>query len=115
MLTGQTYDATRSDIEAYGSWLGHDGDWNTNGTSRLTIDRYLVERGFYLQTRYAAWFDDLTQPFAPIHYASVQQPSGQGHFVVVRRDGVVLDPMRAAGVLRLTDWPSINHVTGLRL
>lgn len=86
-------------------------DWGKQGCTHYTLDRFLAVRGFFLQRRYATWGMALT-PFAPIHYASVRQPSGRGHFVCVLANGDVLDPLRE-GVYRLTDWQEVNQLVGI--
>lgn len=86
-------------------------DWDASGTSHYLIDFMLAKSGGYVQRRYPVW-DWPMEPFAPAHYASVRQPSGKSHFVVVRDDGSVLDPMRE-GVHRLGDWSEVNQITGV--
>lgn len=134
MLTGRPYGEIVKRIAGHDG-SGHDGDWNAHGVTHLTLDRVLAEEGFWLQRHYAAWHADYEEPvtdpapvrravpkpghtwppepWAPVHYASVQQPSGHGHFVVMLADGRVLDPLRE-GFYSLSDWPAVNQVTGLR-
>lgn len=114
MLTARSYAAVRAEIDAEDDH-GHDGDWSSNGISHVAIDRYLIRRGLFLQRRYPStipWEPWPPEPFAPLHFASIVQPSGNTHFVVMDRDGVVLDPMRE-GAFRLTDWPGVNNVCGI--
>ena len=51
-------------------------------------------------------------PFAPVHWAMVQQPSNNHHFVVVLADGTVLDPMQD-GRHTLGEWSRVLQVCGL--
>lgn len=114
MLTGLPYTAVREQIDTE-EGHGHRGDWATSGVTHITVDRFLIRHGYYLQRVYEGW--EITsewppKPWAPVHFASVKQPSGNSHFVVMRADGVVLDPLRE-GEFRLTDWPGVNNVVGL--
>lgn len=87
------------------------GSWATSGTSFYHLDWALADAGAFVQRRYRSWDWDM-EPFAPVHYASVVQPSGNSHFVVVAADGSVLDPLRE-GVYALSDWTDVNHITGV--
>lgn len=114
MITGTPYERVKVEIESQDGH-GHNGNWNERGLTHISLDRYLTRRGFYRQRRYkhetelGAW---PPEPWAPVHYASVKQPSGNGHFVVMDSEGNVLDPMRE-GLFKLTDWPEVNNVCGL--
>lgn len=103
MLTGKTYRDARA---AYWGESGH--------PTPLEIQRFLMNDGWFVRTVYSS--DDFGQwpppPFAQAHFAQVTQPSGVGHAVVVREDGVVLDPLLDGGA-RLSDWAVVNHVIGL--
>lgn len=113
MICGHDYAAVKAEVETY--WPsdepapGH--DWSKNGVTFYTLDRYLAAQGYFMQRRYATWGLPL-EPFAPIHYASVQQPSNRSHFVVVLADGGVLDPLRE-GRFALSDWTEVNQLGGL--
>jgi hypothetical protein len=120
MLTGCTYEEAKDTIDSL-AWVKHgsDGatrqsvDWSDGGgMSTYHLDRCLYAHGYFKQTHYAAWGHDLTQPFAPLHYAMVRQPSNNHHFVAMLADGTVLDPMRE-GEYRLSDWPEVVQVCGL--
>lgn len=111
-LTGRTYADVREQIDRE-PWHGHNGDWTADGVSHITVDRLLIAHGYYLQRVY----DNMVRewppvPWAQIHFAQVVQPSGRNHFVVMLRDGTVLDPMRE-GEYRLDDWTKVNNVVGL--
>jgi hypothetical protein len=120
MIVGCTYEEAKQQIDSQLWWkFGQDEpaldpvDWSDGGgVSSYHLDRSLYAHGFFKQTHYAAWGHDLTVPFAPVHWAMVQQPSNNHHFVVMRDDGVVLDGMRE-GEYRLTDWPKVLQVCGL--
>jgi len=109
MISGRSYAEVKATVDAWG-WQAT--DWATSGCTHYTLDRYLAADGWYLQRRYEAWPELLKEPFAPIHYASVVQSSGRGHFVVVLADGVVLDPYRE-GHYNLSDWGKVNQLVGL--
>ena len=115
MICGQTYAevkaAVTSDTVESGRWHKPDQDWDVEGATFYTLDWYLARQGFFLQRRYASWGLPM-EPFAPIHYASVEQPSKRSHFVVVLADGAVLDPLRD-GRFALSDWPKVNQIVGL--
>lgn len=118
MLTGRTYREARDLIDAL--WE-KPKDWSANGdgSNEFDLDRCLYADGFYIQRRYSSWRDNGTaallafpEPFAPLHYCMVRQSSNNYHFVVMLRDGVVLDPMRA-GEFVLADWAEVAQVVGL--
>jgi hypothetical protein len=111
MIAGHSYAAVKAVVD---SWSDEPHDWDKSGTSHYTLDRYLGGLGWFYQRRYAAWNRDgwVPEPFAPIHYASVKQPSDYGHFVAVLYDGTVLDPLRE-GHFRLSDWQAVNQICGL--
>lgn len=119
MIVGYTYEEAKQEIDAL-LWgqVPEEAelapvDWSDEGgMSGYHLDRALYAHGFFKQTRYAAWGHDLLQPFAPIHYAMVVQPSNNSHFVVMLANGDVLDPMRE-GVFALADWAKVNQVCGL--
>lgn len=109
MLTGHSYADVQATLDR---WSGREQDWSREGCTHYWLDRYLAGLGWFVQRRYEAWPELPVEPFAPIHYASVQQPSNRGHFVVVLANGDVLDPLRK-GVYRLSDWPNVNQLVGL--
>lgn len=111
MLSGETYADVKAEVDGWFDKAAPQ-DWATNGTSHYTLDRYLAHRGFWMRRHYATWGLPL-RAFAPLHYASVKQPSGRGHFVAVLHDGTVLDPMRE-GTYTLEDWAEVNQLVGLR-
>lgn len=108
MLTGRSYGEIKDTVNG---WSEKGQDWSRSGTSFYTVDRLLVSEGWWMQKRYTLWNLPI-EPFAELHYASVRQPSGHHHFVVVLADGIVLDPLQE-GERRLTDWPDVNYLVGL--
>lgn len=109
MLTGEIYADVKAEVDG---WSDEPHDWATSGTSHHTLDRYLTRRGFWMRRHYATWGLPMV-PFAPLHYVSVKQSSGRGHFVAMLSNGDVLDPLRE-GVFALADWPGINQIVGVR-
>ena len=120
MIAGTTYTEAKDEIDTLPWWkFGNDEptlgpvDWSDGGgMSSYHLDRCLYAHGFFKQTHYAAWGHDLTVPFAPVHWAMVQQPSNNHHFVVVLADGTVLDPMQD-GRHTLGEWSRVLQVCGL--
>lgn len=115
MLTDDSYVNVKTNIEA-DPWAQKAGDWKASGISQLHLEKYLSERGWYFRRVYSSWQSNGVWPPAPFaerHYAIVQQPSGNGHFVVMCADGMVLDPM-AEVPKTLADWKVVNLVVGLR-
>ncbi len=116
MLTGQTYAAVKAEMDA-DPWVSEGGerDWATHGLTAHVLDRYLVARGYFLRRIYGAWGivePWPPEPFAPLHFARVTQPSNNGHFVVMDAAGRVLDPLRD-GEFRLSDWVEVQNVVGI--
>jgi hypothetical protein len=116
MLTGRTYAEARDLIDAL--W-DEPKDWTDGGGNEMDLDRVLYADGFFIQRRYRAWSErgsravlPFPEPFAPLHYCMVRQPSNNYHFVVMLADGAVLDPMRE-GRFRLRDWPEVTQVVGI--
>lgn len=133
MLTGCTYEEIRAEHDALTN-TAHRRDWNAEGTHDGVLNQILAAHGYYVQTVYRAWHcitKDAEgnylpssewavkpghvwppEPFAPLHYVSAKQPSGNRHYVVMLSDGRVLDPMRE-GYFRLTDWAELDNVVGV--
>lgn len=112
MLTKDTYANVLATVD---SWKGEPHDWEKDGTTFYTLDRYLVTKGYWSQKRFDGWFEgeDWTVPFAPQHYVSVRQPSGNTHFVYMDAGGVVADPLRE-GPFDLSEWAgNVNHIVGV--
>lgn len=130
MLTNRAYGDVCRQID---SEIGHGRsttDWNAHGITEVTIDRYLWDAGYFMQERRQGQYapDTLNEhvviggppiaggwpppPWADLHYAKVKQASNNYHFVVMLRDGTVLDPMTSERK-RLTDWPDVLLVVGL--
>ncbi len=116
MLTGQTYAAVKADMDA-DPWVceGGERNWAAHGLTSHVLDRYLAARGYFLRRIYDAWGIVESwppEPFAPLHFARVRQPSGHGHFVAMDRTGRVFDPLRE-GAFTLADWSEVQNVVGL--
>jgi hypothetical protein len=110
MICGHGYAEVKATVDGWG-WTTNQ-DWNKEGCTFHTLDRYLAVDGWFLQRRYDAWDELPKEPFAPIHYASVEQPSSRNHFVVVLGNGDVLDPLQE-GTFRLAGWANVNQLVGL--
>lgn len=112
MLTHEPYEAIKAEIEGQ-SGRAHCGDWNAEGVDHYALDEFLFARGFYSQRIYRrmreAW---PPEPWAPLHFAAVEQPSHRSHFVAMDSAGRVLDPLRE-GEWKLSDWPRVLNVVGL--
>lgn len=126
MITNQSYDQVLSDLNNDVDRISSmTKEWEGNGLSETVIELYLIEKEFWLQKRYKIHYDQNIPPwentdswppppFAPDgHIASVQQPSGRVHYVVLNTDNVVLDPMRG-GTYKLWDWNIIYHIIGCK-
>lgn len=114
MLTDDSYAKVRAIIDA-DEWVGHSGDWRKGGVAQPVLERYLTQRGWFFARRYSTWDTGgewPPTPFADRHYAIVANAGG-GHFVVMDRAGVVLDPLRE-GTFALADWEVVNCVVGLK-
>ena len=116
MIDGTTYDAVREWLLA--NWPGgHErpDEWLTKrGIYQGMADWYLSQHGYVWRTLYSGWQmpEWPPSPFAPVHLASVRQPSGDSHYVVMRADGVVLDPLSDEPRM-LADWPKVDNVQGI--
>ena len=114
MVTGHTY----ADIhaECVKDWPNSERGLNLaeRGLYSSGVEWYLATHGYCWRYVYSAW--RLSEwpplPFAPVHIASVVQPSGNSHYVVMTPEGVVLDPLTATE-RRLTDWEKVNNVMGI--
>lgn len=116
MISGWTYDEVRDWLVA--NWPAGSqtpGEWlEQRGIHKGIADYFLAENGYAWRTVYAGWGQKPwpPEPFAPVHLAQVVQPSGNSHYVVMRSDGVVLDPL-SDEPKRLTDWSVVNNVQGV--
>lgn len=127
MILGITYQEARAELIS-APIHEEPPDFQTSGVSQIHQQWIFGQHGFYERIEYIGWHATRGQngewitkpndrwpiePFAPIHYAQVQQgATGNAHSVVMLANGVVLDPMRP-GEYKLTDWPSVNHIVGL--
>ena len=112
MLTDSTYQEVLQEIQA--------DPWNSKGgafkeghsTNTAILEHYLTMRGWFHAARYESWCSEWPpEPFAPLHWVQITQPSGSGHFLAMDQDGTVLDPLRP-GTFTLKDYPRIGHVMG---
>ena len=131
MVTGATYEQVRAAMRTRRYvWLNGERVPGDSGIHNNVLDHYLARHGFWLQRRYRShvvapprpgaarrhrWTNIRAwpcAPWAPVHIAEVKQPSGNGHYVVMRADGGVLDPLRD-GVHDLREWSVVNNIVGL--
>lgn len=119
MVTGQTYDEVRTWLLAH--WPGGQGgdtpaeDWLVKrGIYSGIADYYLGRHGYVWRKVYSGWQQHPwpPEPFAPVHLVMVRQPSNNSHYVVMRADGVVLDPL-ADEPKTLAGWPAVDNVQGI--
>ena len=116
MIADRSYDEVREWL--LGNWPGgsqRPEDWLTaHGIHKGIADWYLAQHDYVWRTLYGGWKLDPwpPEPFAPVHLACVRQPSNNNHYVVMRADGVVLDPL-ADGPRSLADWPQVYNVQGI--
>lgn len=106
MLTGRTYKDVRAEFP--------ERDFHSSGLGISDIWRYLWDRGYYLRVVYenpgGEW---PPPPFAAVHFAQVQNEAGNSHAVYMDARGTVADPL-ASGNTKLSDWPVVNQVVGVR-
>lgn len=117
MLTGDDYDA----VAVYFRGI----DLDAKGLYLCGLDDYLVDRGYAIarKKRYLGFFGGdgapprepwPPAPFADVHLCEVEvyEKAPVYHFVVMLRDGAVLDPL-ADGPRRLSDYHRVNSVAGV--
>jgi hypothetical protein len=123
MIDGKSYEDVRQWLIT--NWPGGQADggappenWlEKRGIYSGIADWYLGHHGYVWRKVYSGWAKDKPSfqwppaPFAPVHLVQVRQPSGNSHYVVMRADGVVLDPMTDEP-RSLTDWPLVDNVMG---
>ena len=108
MLTNRTYEGAKATIK-------HDG-WDRSGIAGIVLDQYFAEEGIAIARRYshidgverAVW---PVAPFADVHLCQVTTVGG-GHFVILLRDGTVVDPLDPQ-THSLTDYLSVMNIAGL--
>src|SRR6185312_13760949 len=95
-------------------------DLSQDAYTAFTAESYLYEHGYRLVKRWKHVCFNGTdreewpiEPFAPIHYASVQNGNGRAHAVVLLASGEVLDPWADATPKKLTDYAQVNEVIGV--
>lgn len=109
MLTNRTYAGAVATIKTHDRW--HEG-----GVTHFTIDQYLAEDGFAVARRFTH-VDGVArdiwpvEPFAEAHYCTVSSAMGT-HFVVLLRDGTVLDPADPRP-RRLTDYERVWNIAAV--
>jgi hypothetical protein len=101
---GRRFQDRGTNLPAVKEFLGNHG-WSSISLFRYLFINFDCEK---VNIPRAEW---PPAPFAPVHIAEVKQPSGNTHFVLMRADGTVLDPLRD-GEFQLKDWPEIYGVHG---
>ena len=81
---------------------------------QFTMDQLMTELGFALAKRYPAWMNTYRSEWPPApwgdrHLCQVYSASGRAHFVVMLRDGTVLDPSTPEP-RRLSDYSKVEAV-----
>lgn len=118
MVTHQSYAEVHADCLAHHPGADHERleRLDERGLYHGSVEWYIGRRGGTWRYDYKAWHaaDDWPpEPFAPVHICSVRNPGG-AHYVVMRADGVVLDPLTDEE-RSLTDWDEVNNVMGIWL
>jgi hypothetical protein len=116
MILGISYAEACAKIESSPAHGSFRKDWDTDGTNHLALDHVLQQHGFWRQRTYQAWEargNWPPEPWAEVHLCQVGQPSGNAHFVVMRGDGTVLDPLRDGPLHGLGIYPEVLNVAGL--
>lgn len=115
MITGETYDEVKVKT-------GQSFDY---GATHYAADEYLTIHGFATgrlwrydqlsgQSKAGEWIHEKrciwpVAPFAPVHLCQVHSPA---HWVVMRSDGSVLDPLTPE-YKRLCDYSEVMQITGV--
>lgn len=105
MVTGKSYDEVAEELPAH--------SWHSDGISEDLLDCILAGWGYAVARRYvghgAAWW---VEPFGDVHICLVNP--GIPHWVVMLRDGRVLDPGKGMdGDYRITDYPLIYSIAAI--
>ena len=114
MLTHQTY----SDVRKHLSQLCGRENFDERGICNDEVDEYLGIKGFAVIRRFAnSPFNmkpraDFPSTFAPIHFANVEQSSGSWHFIVVSKDGKILDPLTKEEK-QFSDYRRVGSIAGV--
>lgn len=112
MLVGKTYDEVLPWFSRFNL------DAPDGGITWMTLNDYLTQHGYAVAQRFR--YDSATNephpkwppsPFGDVHYCQVQTAIG-AHFIVVLRDGTVLDPA-VAGIRHLADYEHINSMAAV--
>lgn len=89
------------------------------GVTYVEVDTVLAEAaGLAVARQWKPWADNPTRkpwpclPWADAHLVQVMVPSG-GHFVVLLRDGSVLDPARGPEPVRLEAYADVQFVAAV--
>jgi hypothetical protein len=107
MLTNRTYAGAVSMLR---------GKFERQGISHFELDQYLAEEGYAVARRYLrvagadrkAW---PVAPFADVHLCQVRTAGG-GHFVLMLRDGTVLDPLDPTPT-RLDAYVQVDNIAAV--
>lgn len=105
MVMGVSLDDSRAAFDRVYPGARAKGRGVTEGITNTEIDIVLAECGYAVSRLYCGTKDNRRdpwppEPFADLHIAQVAMSNG-GHFVVLLRDGTVLDPQH--GVTRIDD------------
>lgn len=106
MLTNQSYDV----VKDYLSSVPNVGDIDT-GISDFVMRFYLYEFNYAVAMRFPTIMLSKTprenlEPFSDVAFACVDNPA---HYIVLFRDGTVLDPARPKR-RHITEYNKINHI-----
>jgi predicted double-glycine peptidase len=117
MILGISYADACREVEESPAHIGR--DWDEHGTNIHAMEHALARHGYWWRITYKAWEPEGNwppEPWAVLHLCQVEQPSGNAHFVVMLRNGVVLDPLEDIGVVGphgLATYPDVSNVMGL--
>lgn len=109
MLTGQTYAEVKAGFEQR--------DFTKDGVICLDMENYLAEHGYAVAVKYPHYSPRRKnrdvwppEPFTDAHFVHVDGK----HYVVMLRDGTVLDPAAGRETPRhLSDYSRVDHMVGV--
>jgi hypothetical protein len=117
IVTGHDYDTISAYLPS--------GDYNEHGLYLRGVDDYLVDHGFAIarKFRYRGFFVDgrsspreswPPEPWADVHLCEVEvyEKAPCYHFVVLLRNGTVLDPLTTT-TKKLSDYYAVHNVAAV--